>query len=75
MIATFPLRVVFPGIPGQKKRTDPSVNPRKNTDDQTVACDDKREHRKNATKAPKRLFSPHAHPDDDYYLGRMIYML
>jgi hypothetical protein len=75
MVATYPLRGVFPGIPGVKKRTNPSVNPRKNTDDQAVACDDTREHRKNTTKAPMRLFSPHAPSDDDYHLGRMIYML
>ena len=75
MIATFPLRVVYPGITGKRKRTDPSVNPRKNSDEQAVGCDDTRQHRKDSTKTPRRLFSPHTPSDDDYHLGRMIYML
>ncbi len=75
MVATYPLGVVFPGVPGRKKRTDPSVNPLQKTNDQPVACDDTRQYRKNTTKAPKRLFSPHSPPDDTYHLGRMIYTL
>ena len=75
MVATYPLRGVFPGIPGKAKGTDSSVNPLKNTDDKAVTCDAPRQHRKNTTKAPKRLFSPHTPSDDAYHLGRMIYML
>jgi hypothetical protein len=75
MDATYPLRVGFPDVPGQKKRTDLSVNPLKNSDDQAIACDDTRKHGNNTTKVPKRLFSPHTPSDDTYHLGRMIYML
>lgn len=65
MIATYPLRVVFPGIPGKTK----------DTDDQAVTVDDTRQPRKNTIKVPKRLFNPHTPSDDAYHLGRMIYML
>jgi hypothetical protein len=75
MIATHPLRIVIPRVPGKSKRINPSVSPLKNSDDQTVACDDTKQHRKDTTKAPKRLFSPHTPSDDAYHLGRMIYML
>ena len=75
MDATYPLGVVFPGVPGKKKRTDPSVNPLQSADDQPVAGGDTRQNRKTATKTPKRLFNPHTPPDDTYYLGQMIYTL
>jgi hypothetical protein len=75
MVATYPLRGVFPGIPRKKKETDSSVSPLKKTDGQAVGCDDTRDRRKNTTKAPKRLFGPYTPSDDSYYLGRMIYML
>lgn len=75
MVATYPLRVVFPGVPGNTKGADSSVNPFKNTDDQAVTCDAPRQDRKNTAKAPKRLFGPHTPSDDAYHLGRMIYML
>ncbi len=75
MIATYPLRVVFPGIPGKTKGTDSSRSPLKDTDDQAAACDDTRQPGKNTIKVPKRLFNPHTPSDDAYHLGRMIYML
>ena len=75
MVTTYPLGVVFPGIAGKRKHSDPLVNPLTNADDQPVTCDDARQHRKSTTKTPKRLFSPHTPSDDAYHLGRMIYTL
>lgn len=75
MDSTYPLRVVFPGAAGNKKRTDPSIDPLKSTDDHAVPNDDIRQQRKTTTKVPKRLFGPHTPSDDAYHLGYMIYML
>lgn len=75
MVSTYPLRVVFPGVPGIKRLTDPSVNPSTNTADLPVARHESRQNKNDTTEAPQRSFAPHTPSDDAYHLGRMIYTL
>jgi hypothetical protein len=75
MDATYPPGVVFPGVPGKKRRTGSALNPFKNSADQTVTREQRKPHAKNTTGAPKRLFSPQTPSDDAYHLGHMIYTL